>query len=205
LQSKRGVPFSLDQTVSKDQLEALIGGLVRSTQTQIDTALSDAHLSGPGDIDEVLLVGGSTKIPLVSKFLTEIFNKAPKRLVDPDLAVVRGAAAQAAIIAGELAGELAITDICPFTLGTSYYDILLDRHVFHPLIKKNTVIPVTKTDTFLTVRDFQTKVESKVYEGEYSNPDNNQLLGDMMLEGIPPARAGAEPLACTFAYDINGI
>jgi molecular chaperone DnaK len=205
LQSKRGAPFSLDQTVSKEQLEALIGDLVRSTHTQIATALSDAHLSGPGEIDEVLLVGGSTKIPLVGEFLLEIFNKAPQRLVDPDLAVVRGAATQAAIIAGELAGELAITDICPFTLGTSYYDTVLGRHVFLPLIKKNTVIPVTKTDTFLTIRDFQTKVEVKVYEGEYSNPDNNQLLGDMMLEGIPPARAGAEPIACTFAYDVNGI
>ena len=204
LQNKKGLPFSLDQTINRNKLQELIGDLVRSTRSQIDTALADAHLSA-ADIDEVLLVGGSTKIPLVGEFLTELFNKSPQRLVDPDLAVVRGAAAQAAIIGGELAGELAITDICPFTLGTSCYDIVLNRHVFHPLIKKNTVIPVTKTDTFLTVKDFQTKVEFKVYEGEYSNPDNNQLLGDMLLTGIPLAPAGKEPLACTFAYDVNGI
>ena len=204
LQNKKGVSFSLDQTITKGKLQELIGDLVRSTQSQIDTALVDAQLSAE-DIDEVLLVGGSTKIPLVGEFLCGLFNKSPQRLVDPDLAVVRGAAAQAAIIGGELAGELAITDICPFTLGTSCYDTVLARAVFHPLITKNTVIPVTKTNTFLTVQDFQTKAKFKVYEGEYSNPDNNQLLGDMLLEGIPPARAGDEPIACTFAYDVNGI
>jgi molecular chaperone DnaK len=204
LQTKKGQPFAINQTVTRDDFENIIKDFVSSTRTQIDTALEDAHFCY-ADVDEVLLVGGSTKIPLVSSFLSDIFQREPKIFVDPDLAVVRGAAAQAAIIMGDLSGELAITDICPFTLGTSTYDIVLDRHIFVPLIKKNTVIPTTKTDRFYTVADFQTKVEFRVYEGEYSNPDNNQLLGDLMLEDIPPALAGDEPIACTFTYDINGI
>jgi molecular chaperone DnaK len=204
LQTKKGQTFSINQVVAREDFEAIIGDLIRSTRTQIDTALEDAHFCY-NDINEVLLVGGSTKIPLVNDFLSSVFQKSPKTLVDPDLAVVRGAAAQGAIITGKLSGELAITDICPFTLGTATYDIVLNRQIFFPLIKKNTVIPATKTDTFLTVADFQTKVNIQVYEGEYSNPENNQLLGNMMLEGIPPALAGDEPIACTFTYDINGI
>jgi molecular chaperone DnaK len=204
LQTNKGKPFSVDQTVTRETLEELIGNSVRSTQAQINTALLDARLS-PSDIDEVLLVGGSTRIPLVAEFLSSLFLKPPRALVNPDLAVARGAAAQAAIIAGDLSGKLAITDICPFTLGTSCYDIVLDRLVFHPLIKRNSVIPITKTDTFRTIADGQTKVKFRVYQGEYSNPDNNQSLGEMLLEGVPPAPAGDEPIECTFAYDVNGI
>jgi len=204
LQTKRGRPFSIDQTVTRETFETLIGGLVRSTRAQVETALADARLD-IRDIDEVLMVGGSTRIPFVAAFLSELFVKPPRALVNPDLAVVRGAAAQAAIISGDLTGELAITDICPFTLGTSCFDIALARHVYHPLIKRNTVIPAKTTDTFHTLVDYQTKAQFKVYEGEYSNPDNNHLLGDMMLESIPPAPAGDEPIECTFAYDINGI
>jgi len=205
LQTKRGKQsFSVDQTVTKEVLEALIGDPVRSTQTQIDTALADARL-GRSDIDEVLLVGGSTRIPLIAEFLAGLFQRQPQALVNPDLAVVRGAAAQAAIIAGDLSGELAITDICPFTLGTACYDIVLGRLVYRPVIKRNTVIPVTKTNLFYTVADYQTKVNFRVYQGEYSNPDNNQSLGEMLLEDIPPAPAGKEPIKCTFAYDVNGI
>ena len=204
LQTKKGQPFAIDTTITKEDFEAIINDLVHSTSAQIDTALEDAHFTYD-DIDEVLLVGGSTKIPLVARFLSGVFQRPPKTLVNPDLAVVRGAAAQAAIITGELSGELAITDICPFTLGSSSYDIVLDRHIFMPLIKKNTVIPTTKTELLYTIADYQTRVRIRVYEGEYSNPENNQLLGEMLLDDIPPALAGDEPISCTFTYDINGI
>ena len=204
LQTKKEQPFAINKTITRGDFESIISGLVHSTRTQIDTALEDARFCY-ADIDEVLLVGGSTKIPLVNEFLADLFLRTPKNFVDPDLAVVRGAAAQAAIISGDLSGELAITDICPFTLGTASYDIILDRLIFVPLIKRNTVIPASKTDRFYTVSDFQTRVKFRVYEGEYLNPDNNQLLGDLILDDIPPALAGDEPIACTFTYDINGI
>ncbi len=205
LQNKKGQAFSIDAVVSREDLERLIEELVHSTQTQVETALEEARLSRE-DIDDVFLVGGSTKIPLVTSFLTEFFDgRPPKNLVDPELAVVRGAAVQAAIIAGDLTGELAITDICPFTLGTAVYDVVLDRKVYCPVIQKNTVIPVKKAEAFRTVADFQTRVNVTVYQGEYTNPEHNQLLGEFTLKGIPSAPAGNEPIECVFAYDINGI
>jgi molecular chaperone DnaK len=171
------------------------------------TALSDAKLS-PADLNVILLVGGSTRIPCVNNLVAETLSATPRSLVDPDLTVARGAAIQAGLLEGSLSeGELVLTDVCPYTLGISvlHEGIFADRLVFDPLIPRNTTIPTEKTKLYYPARDYQTAVKINAYQGDSSNPENNEHLGDVMLTGIPPDRQGKEPIERTFAYDINGI
>jgi molecular chaperone DnaK len=124
------------------------------------------------------------------------------------LTVARGAAIQAGLLEGSLSeADLVLTDVCPYTLGTSILreGIFEDRLVFDPLIPRNTTIPTEKTKLYYPARDYQTAVRIEAYQGDSSNPENNEHLGDVLLTGIPPARIGKEPVEVTFAYDINGI
>ncbi|MDO8685053.1 MAG: Hsp70 family protein, partial [Clostridiales bacterium] len=204
-----GAPVSLEEGVTRELLEGLIKGKIDSTEKQISVALKDAGLV-ESDIDFVLLVGGSTRIPYVRKFIENVMGKEPMSLVDPDLAVVRGASIQAGILNEELSSEkdIMITDVCPYTLGIAILDYIGGfpiPDVYDVIIPRNVTIPVVKEKIYGTVQDNQTVVEIKVYQGDYKKASLNNLLGKFKLEGIPSAPAFREKIKVSFSYDVNGI
>jgi molecular chaperone DnaK len=205
----QGNPVSLEETVSKEVFEGLITELIDSTSKQIHTVLSDAHLSTP-EIGLILLVGGSTRIPYVQHFITKSLGQSPQSLVDPDLAVVRGAAIQAGILNNQLSSDkdIVITDVCPYTLGTSVLEYIGGFPVddaYDVIIPRNVTIPVVKEKIYGTAADHQTTVEINVYQGEFKKASHNNFLGKFLLAGIPPAPAFQEKISISFAYDVNGI
>jgi len=203
-----GKPVSVEKTVTREEFEEWVKDKVESTQKPIMTALADAGLTPP-ELDIVLLVGGSTRIPCVRQLVASSLSIVPQSLVDPDMTVARGAAIQAGIIEGVLTGEreLVLTDVCPYTLGAAimHEGIYEDRLLFDPIIPRNTTIPAERTKIYVPYQDYQTSVRIKAYQGDSINPDNNELLGDVLLTGIPAAKNGKERLEVTFAYDVNGI
>jgi molecular chaperone DnaK len=203
-----GKPVSIERTIIRAEFEEWVKEKVESTRIPMMTALSDAGLI-PSELDIVLLVGGSTRIPCVKQLVTRSLSIVPQSLVDPDMTVARGAAIQAGIIEGILTGEreLILTDVCPYTLGVAvmHEGVYEDKVVFDPIIPRNTTIPTEKANIYFTYQDYQTQVSIKSYQGESIDPDNNELLGDIMLTDIPPAKRGTEPIEVTFAYDMNGI
>jgi molecular chaperone DnaK len=207
LTAKDGKPVSLEKTVTRAELEQWIREKVESTREPMMTALADAKLS-PEDLQVVLLVGGSTRVPCVKALVEESLSAESRSLVDPDLTVARGAAIQAGLLEGSLnQGDLVLTDVCPYTLGimVRHQGPYGDRLLCDPLLPRNTTIPTEKSKLYYTVDDYQTSVLIKAYQGDSTNPDNNDFLGDLELTGIPSARSGKEPVEVTFAYDINGI
>ncbi|MDR0450074.1 MAG: Hsp70 family protein [Treponema sp.] len=207
LTGKDGKPVSVEKTVSRKEFEDWVGEKVRSTREPIMDALADAKLA-PSDLQVVLLVGGSTRIPCIKKLVEETLGLVPRSLVDPDLTVARGAAIQAGLIEGSINnGDLVLTDVCPYTLGTAplHNGLFGSRQIFDPLIPRNTTIPTEKVKIYTTAYDYQTKVVIDVYQGESSDPDNNERLGEVQLSGVPPARQGKEQIEVTFGYDMNGI
>ncbi|MDR2404636.1 MAG: Hsp70 family protein [Spirochaetaceae bacterium] len=207
LTDQEGKPVSVEQTVSRQDFEDWVSEKVSSTRVPMMSALEDAKLL-PGDLQVILLVGGSTRIPCIKKLVEEALGAVPRSLVDPDLTVARGAAIQAGLIEGSINNkDLVLTDVCPYTLGTAPLQdgLFGKRQVFDPLIPRNTTIPTEKARIYTTASDYQTKVNIEVYQGESSNPDNNERLGEVHLTGIPPARRGVEQIEVTFGYDMNGI
>jgi molecular chaperone DnaK len=205
--SKDGKPVSVEKTVTRTEFEAWVQEKVESTKEPIMTALSDAKLS-PVDLNVILLVGGSTRIPCVKNLVAQSLSAVPQSLVDPDLTVARGAAIQAGLLEGSLnEADMVLTDVCPYTLGISVLreGIFEDRLVFDSIIPRNTTIPTEKTKLYYPAQDYQTAVRIDAYQGDSSNPENNERLGEVLLTGIPPAKQGKEPIEVTFAYDINGI
>jgi len=202
-------PMALEDTITRDVFEGLIKKHIESTTAQIRTALDDGGLNA-SDLDLVLLVGGSTRIPYVQAFIEKTLDHKPCSLIDPDLAVVRGAAIQGGIINGELHEEtdILITDVCPYTLGIAVLDVVGGFPVpdaFDTIIPRNVTIPTVKKKTYGTVADDQTMVEINAYQGEFKKASHNNFLGRFMLEGIPPAPAFREKINVSFAYDANGI
>lgn len=207
LTGKDGKPVSVERTLSRRDFEEWIAEKVLSTREPMLSALADAHLNRE-DLQVILLVGGSTRIPCVKRLVEETLGAAPHSLVDPDLTVARGAAIQAGLIEGSINSEdLVLTDVCPYTLGTApLRDVFFSkRPIFDPLIPRNTTIPTEKTKLYTTVADYQTEVVIDVYQGESSDPDNNERLGELRLTGIPAARQGKEQIEVGFGYDMNGI
>lgn len=206
---KNGEPINLNYTLTRDKFEALIYDLIESTRLPVARALKDAGLKAE-DMEIILLVGGSTRIPAVKKFLTEIFKKEPESLVDPDLAVVMGAAIQSGILNDEFSSEvdILITDVCPYTLGIEtlgYINGFPIDDVYSVIIQRNTTIPVAKEELYSTVSDDQDTVEIKIYQGDNRVASRNNFLGNFLLHGIPAASAGKERIKVKFMYDINGI
>ena len=206
--ARDGKPVSLEKNITRPKFEEWIAEKVASTKEPMMAALADSGLSA-GDFNIVLLVGWSTRIPCVKKLVEETLSVTAHSLVDPDLTVVRGAAIQAGILDGAFtAADLVITDVCPYTLGLevlheSYFE---DKILFDPLIPRNTTIPFEKSKLYSPVDAYQTAVKIKAYQGDSSNPEDNEYLGEVMLTGIPPAfRGKKEPIEVTFAYDVNGI
>jgi molecular chaperone DnaK len=181
---------------------------IYSTEQQIKTALFDAKLNAE-DIGLTLLVGGSTRIPLVSKFLDETFGIVPQAAVDPDLAVVRGAAIQAGVLSGVLnENAIVLTDICPYSLSTDAlvgYGFIDEELICDIIIEKNTTLPAAASKIYSTSHDYQTKVHITAYQGESLDPDENYLLNCFELSGIPKAKMGKEKINLRFEYDLNGI
>ena len=206
--ARDGKPVSLEKNVKKVEFEEWISEKVASTREPMMTALADSGLSA-SDLDIVLLVGGSTRIPCVRRLVEESLSTTAHSLVDPDLTVVRGAAIQAGILDGVFtAADLVLTDVCPYTLGIEvlHESFFEEKMLFDPIISRNTTIPVEKSKLYYPVDDYQTAVHIKAYQGDSSNPEDNDYLGDVRLTGIPVAYRGKrEAIEVTFAYDINGI
>ncbi len=191
-------PKHLQMQITRSKFEQLVDHLIERCRGPVFQALKDAKLS-PRDIDEVVLVGGSTRIPKVQDLVREIFKKEPHKGVNPDEVVAVGAAIQGGVLAGEVKDVL-LLDVTPLTLGIETLG-----GVMTPLVERNTTIPTEKKQIFSTAEDNQTAVTIKVYQGERPMAADNRLLGQFNLEGIPPAPRGVPQIEVTFDIDANGI
>ncbi|MFL2695771.1 MAG: molecular chaperone DnaK [Gammaproteobacteria bacterium] len=190
-------PKHLVQKLTRAKLESLVGDLVKKSLEPVKTALKDSKLT-PKDIDEVILVGGQTRMPMVQKTVTEFFGKEPRKDINPDEAVALGAATQGAVLSGERSDVL-LLDVTPLTLGIETLG-----GVMTPLIEKNTTIPTNKSQVFSTAEDNQTAVTVHVLQGERKKATDNKSLGQFNLTDIPAAPRGTPQIEVTFDIDANG-
>ncbi len=199
----RGRPVHLKLELSRLEFEELIRDDLTETMDAVSKAMRDAALL-PGAIDKILLVGGSTRIPMVSQLLEEKLNKLPHSEVDPDLCVALGASIQAAIETGQDVGSV-LVDVTPYTFGTSALDPFT-REPFHfvPLIRRNSRLPITKSEAFATVVDNQEAVNIEVYQGEDPDARNNIMIGNFFFKDLSEVPAGNQ-IVLTFGLDVNGL
>jgi molecular chaperone DnaK len=191
-------PKFLNIDLTRSKLEQLIGDLVESTVGPVKQALADAKLE-PKDIDHVLLVGGSTRVPLVQETVKKLLGKEPDKGINPDECVALGAAIQGAVLTGETK-DIVLLDVTPLTLGIETLGGIATK-----LIERNTTIPTRKSQIFSTAADGQTSVEIHVVQGERALAKDNFTLGKFQLTGIPPAPRGIPQIEVTFDIDSNGI
>ncbi len=191
-------PKHLNMKISRSKFEQLIDDIVQRTLAPCKKALTDAKLKA-SEVDQVILVGGSTRIPMVQEAVKKFFGKEPNRSVNPDEVVAMGAAVQAGVLAGDVK-DLLLLDVTPLSLGIETLG-----GVTTILIPRNTTIPAKKTETFSTASDSQTSVEVHVLQGEREMSRDNRTLGRFHLDGIPPAPRGVPQIEVTFDIDANGI
>jgi molecular chaperone DnaK len=191
-------PKHLTMTINRSQFEQVTDDLFERLRGPVQKALQDAKLKA-SDIDEVVLVGGATRMPRVQQIVKEIFGKEPHKGVNPDEVVAVGAAIQGAVLAGDVKGVL-LLDVSPLSLGLE-----TKGGVMTTLVPRNTTIPTEKKETFTTAEDNQGAVTIKVYQGERPMAADNRLLGEFNLEGIPPAPMGTPQIEVSFNIDANGI
>ena len=193
-----GRPLHLVMKITRAKLEELVGDLVAKTIEPVKAALKDAGIAVK-DIDEVVMVGGMTRMPLVLKTVKELFGKEPNLTVNPDEVVALGAAVQAGVLQGDVKDVL-LLDVTPLTLGIETLG-----GVMTPLIERNTTIPTSKSQVFSTAADGQTSVEIHVLQGERPMAPDNKTLGRFILDGIPTAPRGIPQVEVSFDIDANGI
>lgn len=191
-------PLNFEHTLTRAKLESLVADLIEKTVGPAEKALKDAKLS-KGDIDEVVLVGGMTRMPAVQAKVKEIFGKEPLKGVNPDEVVAIGAAIQGGVLSGDVKDVL-LLDVTPLSLGLETLGGVMTK-----LIERNTTIPTSKSETFSTAADNQTSVEVHVLQGEREMASDNKSLGRFILDGIPPAPRGVPQVEVTFNIDANGI
>ncbi len=191
-------PKHLVKKLTRAKLEDLVRDLIERTKPISEQALRDAKVTA-NDIDEVILVGGQTRMPLIQEVVKTIFGKEPSRGVNPDEVVAIGAAIQGGVLGGEVK-DILLLDVTPLTLGLE-----VEGSLMAPLIERNTTIPTNKTQVFSTASDNQPSVEIHVLQGERPMAADNKTLGRFMLDGIPPAPRGVPQVEVTFDLDANGI
>ena len=191
-------PKHLQMNITRAQFEKLVDGLVERCRGPVVQALKDAKLK-PSEIDEVVLVGGSTRIPKVQEMVKSIFGKEPHKGVNPDEVVAIGAAIQGGVLSGEVQ-DILLLDVTPLSLGIETLGGVMTK-----LVEKNTTIPTERKQVFSTADDNQTAVTVRVFQGEREMCADNRLLGQFNLEGIPPAPRGVPQIEVKFDLDANGI
>lgn len=193
-----GEPLHIERTLSRAKFESMTEELVERTAEPVEKALDEADMT-TDEIDDVLLVGGSTRIPQVQEKVEEIVGKEPRKDVNPDEVVSLGAAVQGDVL-DEENSDIVLVDVTPHSLG-----VKVKGGKFEPIIEQNTRIPTEEAKTFTTAKDNQTSVDIEVYQGEDEKVINNEFLGNFTLAGVPAAPAGAPRIDVTFEMDANGI
>lgn len=202
---KGGSPLALDEEITAAQFEEIVQELLERTHQPIDVVLADSGIL-PEEIDRVILVGGSTRMPVVVKDIHKYLNIVPSQAVNPDYAVAEGAAIQAGMIQGSIRPEdgIIMTDVNPYTLGIRATDAVTDDRM-SVVIPRNVTIPVTRSQIYTTSWNGQTAAHIEVYQGESGIASSNHFLGDFEVSGIPPAKAGSEKIGVQFSYNMNGM
>ncbi|MBK9000666.1 MAG: Hsp70 family protein [Myxococcales bacterium] len=208
LRDAKGKQRSVELSVGLSEAEESWKPVLERLELPVVRALRDAS-AAPGDIDEVILVGGATRMPCVVRLASKLLQRLPLRTLPVDEAVALGAAVQAALKAGNADVEdVVATDVAPFTLGTSVGERVGDTRVegiYSPIIERGTPLPASRVKTYFVSRDGQTSCAIDVYQGEHARCEHNQLLGNYVVKGIPPDLAGKQQIAVRFTYDLNGL
>lgn len=202
---KDGKPLALEENITVRQFEELTKELVERTHHPIDIVLADSGIH-PEEIDRILLVGGSTRMPMISKDIEAYLHKSPSSAVNPDYAVAEGTAIQAGILEGTLSEEdsIIMTDVNPYTLGVRALNQYGEDYM-SVVIPRNITIPVVRKREYYTSFDGQTKANVEVYQGDSVNVEENHFLGEFILSGIPYGKAGKEQIDVEFSYNLNGM
>src|SRR2546427_10517931 len=205
LAERNGVPVHLDVEVARTESEQLIRHLIEGTLDSVHQALADAG-KRPDQVDEILLVGGATRTPLVSELLQEKTGLSPRQELHPDLCVAFGAGVLAARLAGH-AVERVLVDVSPYSFGPSYFGLLNgvpSEHCYRPIISRNTPLPASRPESYFTMEDEQQAWQGAIYQGDDPHALNNLLVGRFLAEGFSRVPAGNEIL-CRMDLDLDGI